>query len=79
MRNTLDDALRAVFSVEAVPPSKIKKALSGMPAGPLADMAQKALGHYNNTLEYLKGADWTKYGQELNKIKDILQRMTHKK
>ncbi len=79
MRDTLDDTLRAVFSVEAVPPAQIKKALSGLPTGPLSDMAQKALDHYNKALEYLKGADWTKYGQELNKIKDILQRMTHKK
>ncbi|HDO29560.1 MAG TPA: UPF0182 family protein [Desulfobacteraceae bacterium] len=79
MRDNLDDALRAVFSVEAVPAAQIKKALTGLPTGPLSGMAQKALDHYNKAQDYLKKADWTKYGQELDKIKDILQRMTQKK
>ncbi|VAW37088.1 hypothetical protein MNBD_DELTA04-1310, partial [hydrothermal vent metagenome] len=67
------------FSVEAVPPAQIKKALTGLPTGPLSGMAQKALDHYNKAQDYLKKADWAKYGQELDKIKDILQRMTQKK
>jgi uncharacterized protein len=79
MRDNLDDALRAVFSLEAVPPAQLQKAFTGLPAGPLSDMAQEALNHYNKALSYLKNADWTNYGQELNKIKDILQRMAKKK
>ncbi len=79
MRDNLDDALRAVFSVEAVPAAQTKKVLTGVPAGPLPDMAQKALDHYNNAQDYLKKADWTKYGQELDKIKAILQHMAQKK
>ena len=79
MRDNLDDALRAIFSVAAVPREQIQKALTGLPAGPLPDMAQKALNHYNNAMNYLKKADWTKYGEELNKIKNILQRMVKKK
>lgn len=79
MRDNLDDTLRAVFSIEAVPPAQIRKAIAGLPTGPLTDMAQKALDHYNKALEHLKQGNWAKYGQELNKIKDILQRMTKKK
>ena len=79
MRDNLDDALRAVFSLEAVPPAQLQKALTGLPTGPLSNMAQEALNHFNKALDYLKNADWTKYGQELNKIKDILQRMAKKK
>ena len=79
MRDNLDDALRAVFSLEAVPPAQLQKVFTGLPAGPLSDMAQEALNHYNKALSYLKNADWTNYGQELNKIKDILQRMAKKK
>jgi len=79
MRDNLDDALRAVFSIEAVPPAQTQEALSGLPTGPLSDMAQEALDHYNKALDYLKNADWTKYGQELDSIKDILQRMAKKK
>jgi len=79
MRDNLDDTLRAVFSLEAVPPAQIQKALTGLPTGPMSDVAQEALNHYNKALDYLKNADWTKYGQELNKMKGILQRMAKKK
>ncbi len=79
MRDNLDDALRAVFSLEAAPPAQIQEALTGLPTGPLSDMAQEALNHYNKALDYLKNADWTKYGQELDKIRDILQRMAKNK
>ncbi len=79
MRDNLDNALRAVFSIEALPPAQIQKALTGLPIAHLSGMAQQALDHYNKALGYLKKADWTKYGQELHKIKDILQRMTEKK
>jgi len=79
MRDNLDDALRAVFSVAAVPPAQTQKAITGLPVGPLSDMAQKALDHYNKAQDYLKQANWTKYGEELNKIKEILQHMAKKK
>ncbi len=79
MRDNLDDALRAVFSSAAVAPAQIQKALNGLPIGSLPDMAQTALDHYNSALGYLKQADWTNYGKEMNKIKDILQQMTKKK
>ena len=79
MRDNLDDALRAVFSLKAVTPAQTQKAITGLPIGSLPDMAQMALDHYNNALGYLKQADWTNYGKELNKIKDILQQMTKKK
>ncbi len=78
MRDNLDDTLRAVFSVEAVPPAQTKKALAGLPTGPMSDMAQKALDHYNKALEYLKQGNWAKYGQELDQLRKILQRMTEK-
>lgn len=79
MRNNLDNALRAVFAVEAIPSAQTQKALTGLSTGPLSGTAQTALDHYNKALGYLKKADWTKYGQELNKIKEILQGMAKKK
>ncbi|MFW8601458.1 UPF0182 family protein [Desulfobacterota bacterium M19] len=78
MRDNLDDALRAVFAMESVPAGQVQKALHRSPAGPLSNMAEKALKYYNKALGYLKQADWTKYGQELNKIKNILQEMSNK-
>jgi uncharacterized protein len=79
MRDNLDDALRAVFSADTVSSVQTQEALSGIPTGPLSGMAQEALSHYNKALEYLKNGDWSNYGQELNKLKGVLQRMTKKK
>jgi uncharacterized protein len=75
MEKDLDAALRAAFSVEGVPKEQQQKAISGLPAGPLSTMAQDALNHYNKALEYLKQADWNKYGEELDQIHQILQSM----
>jgi uncharacterized protein len=79
MRENLDQALQAVFSVANVPSEQVQEAVAGLPTGPLSDMAQEALNHYNKALDYLKNADWTKYGQELDNMKDILQRMAKKR
>ncbi len=80
MRNSLDNTLRAIFSLEAIPSSQVQKALAGAPTTkPLSQSAREALAHYNKALEYLKEGDWAKYGQQLNKLKEILQRMAKKK
>ena len=75
MEKDLDAALRAVFSVAGVPREQQQKALGGQPAGPLPVMAQQALDHYNKALEYLKQANWGKYGEEMDQIQQILQTM----
>jgi uncharacterized membrane protein (UPF0182 family) len=79
MEKDLDAALRAVFSVEGIPEEQQQKVLIGQPAGPLSTMAQEALNHYNKALEYLKQADWGKYGEELNQIQQILKTMAASK
>ena len=79
MRDNLDDALRAVFSADTISTVQTQEALRGMPIGPLSGMAQEALNHYNKALGYMKKGDWANYGQELNKLKGILQSMTRKK
>jgi uncharacterized membrane protein (UPF0182 family) len=79
MRDNLDDALRAVFSSDSMSTVQTQEALSGMPTGPLSGMAQEALNHYDKALSYMKNGDWANYGQELNRLRDILQRMTKKK
>ncbi len=79
MRDNLDDALRAVFSADTISTIQTQEAIKGIPAGPLSGMAQEALNYYNMALGYLKNGDWANYGQELNKLKGILQSMTKKK
>jgi uncharacterized membrane protein (UPF0182 family) len=78
MEKDLDAALRAVFQVEGVPEAQERKAVAGLPVGPLTPMAQDALDHYNKAMEYLKQANWAKYGEELNQLKQTLEAMTGK-
>jgi uncharacterized protein len=78
MEKSLDAALKAVFAVTGVPPQQQQKVLSGSPVGPLPAGAQEALDHYNQAMEYLKQANWTKYGEELNQLKKILETMAGK-
>jgi len=79
MEKNLDEALRTVFSVEGIPKEQQQKAFAGLPTGPLSTMAQEALNHYNKALGYLKQADWGKYGEELNRIQQILKTMAGNK
>jgi uncharacterized membrane protein (UPF0182 family) len=79
MKKDLDAALRAVFSVEGIPKEQQQKAVIGLPTGPLSTMAQEALNHYNKAMEYLKQADWGKYGEELKQIQQILKTMAASK
>ena len=79
MEKDLDTALRAVFSAGGVPPQQQQRVFTGQPTGRLPAMAQEALSHYNKAMEYLKEADWTKYGQELDQIHQILQNMAESK
>jgi uncharacterized membrane protein (UPF0182 family) len=78
MEKNLDAALRAVFAVEGVPPAQQQKVLSGAPAGPLPAGAQEALEHYNKAMQYLKQANWAKYGEELSQLKHTLETMAGK-
>jgi uncharacterized protein len=75
MEKNLDTALRAVFSAGGVPEQQQEKVFGGQPTGPLSTLAQEALTHYNQALQYLKEADWSHYGAELDQIHQILQTM----
>ncbi len=80
MRQTLDEALRAIFSAENVPALQAEQAISGTPVTTsLPEMAAKALEHYNKAREYLKKGDWAGYGKELGQLQQILQNMAQKK
>ena len=78
MEKTLDEALKAVFAAQGVPPAQQQKVLSGAPAGPLPAGAQAALNHYNQAMEYLKQGNWAKYGEQLGQLKQILETMAGK-
>lgn len=75
MEKDLDAALRAVFSDAGVPEQEQQRAVSGKPVGPIPAMAREALDHYNKAQEYLKEANWAKYGEELDQLHGILKNM----
>jgi uncharacterized membrane protein (UPF0182 family) len=79
MKQNLDAALRAVFSAENMPTEATKKAIAGSPTGTLSEMAQRALHHYKRAIRYLRQGNWAKYGEELDRLRQILQGMTRKK
>lgn len=80
MRRNLEETLQTVFDVERIPSRETREALSGYTIKtPLSQMAQQALEHYNRAVESLKQGDWAKYGEALNQLKQILEKMTQKK
>jgi uncharacterized membrane protein (UPF0182 family) len=40
---------------------------------PSKDTVKKALDQYNQAQKYLKSGDWTKYGEEMDKLKQTLE------
>jgi uncharacterized membrane protein (UPF0182 family) len=87
MEPTLDAALTRVFGDTAAPaalpaaptPAPAPAAPSpGAPApaaGPMAKLAAEANATYQRALEAQKAGDWAKYGEEIRRLGEILQRM----
>jgi len=82
MRKTLDESLQAIFNKSGAQVNVSQLTLEGMKKvlkTTLSAKAKDALNHYNKALGYLKQADWTNYGKELQQMKDILSQMTQNK
>jgi hypothetical protein len=64
--------LSALFEAGAAP--VVPRASTGTPlAGPAADRAREALGHYNQAIGRLKSGDWTGFGTELDAMRGLLE------
>ncbi len=75
MEPTLGESIAAIFGTEVppVPPT---------PPGPeapvpteIANLIEEAQQHYNQAQQYLKADDWTGYGEELEALKAVLERL----
>ena len=76
MGKDLDAALNAVFAQAGATPAQQQQAVAGLPVtGTLSAMARKALEHYDKAKAYLKNGDWGKYGEEQNRLEEILKKM----
>jgi uncharacterized membrane protein (UPF0182 family) len=65
MKDTLDEALSALFTETRVGPTPVP--------GAAADRAREALRHYNSAIERLKSGDWTGFGMELDAMRGLLE------
>jgi uncharacterized protein len=76
MRETLADALSALFT-EPSAASAAPSEASGTPlAGSAADRAREALHHYNRAIERLRSGDWAGFGTELDAMRRLLEDMS---
>jgi uncharacterized membrane protein (UPF0182 family) len=77
MKETLAEALSALFIEPSVVPPASSAAATGAPlAGPSADRARDALDRYNQAMERLKSGDWTGFGTELDAMRALLEDMS---
>jgi len=77
MEDNLDDALANIFK------GKVRKIQAEGITETVADetinsLITQALNHYNRSQEMMRQGDWTKYGEEIKKLKDILEKLNEK-
>jgi len=75
MRETLDEALAALF-VDTAAPATAGAATEGSAERSAARRAQEALDHYNEAMERLKSGDWTGFGNEIGTMRGLLQELS---
>ena len=80
MEPTLQESIAAIFGAEALPtepvvtppePAEPEKPL----AAEIANLIEQAQQHYNQAQQYLIEGDWTGYGEELEALKAVLDRL----
>ena len=75
MKETLAEALLALFMEPDAGPAAPSAATETPLAGAAADRVREALDHYNQALERLKSGDWAGFGTELDAMRALLQNM----
>jgi uncharacterized membrane protein (UPF0182 family) len=75
MKETLTDALAALFAEPGAAPAVSSAREEMPPAGPAASQAQQALDRYNQAMERLKAGDWKGFGTQFDDLRDILEKM----
>ena len=75
MKETLAEALSALFMEPGIGPAAPSAATGPPLAGPAADRAREALEHYHQAIERLKSGDWAGFGTELDAMRGLLEDM----
>ncbi len=78
MEPTLGESIAAIFGAE-VPPTEPKPPTPTEPEEPVsaevASLIEEAKQHYDQAQQYLKAGDWAGYGEELEALKAVLDRL----
>ena len=86
MEPTLEESITAIFGTGAPPTEVVVEVPAPRePSVPLeaeepvateiASLIEEAQQHYENAQEYLKAGDWAGYGEELDALKAVLERL----
>jgi uncharacterized membrane protein (UPF0182 family) len=75
MEEKLDQALNRVLGAQIIEKDDISSAMAE--SGDLPGLAGQALKYYNNAREYLRRGDWAGYGRELDKLEDLLIKISN--
>ncbi|MDD4876136.1 MAG: UPF0182 family protein, partial [Dehalococcoidales bacterium] len=80
MERTLGESLTAIFGDEVLPPeSVVSPPVSPGTEQPLAsnitELINEAQQHYDKAQQYLKEGDWTGYGEELDALRIVLNKL----
>jgi uncharacterized membrane protein (UPF0182 family) len=76
MKETLAEALSALFMEPGAAPAPTSAATGPPVAGPTADRAREALDRYNQAIQHLKSGDWAGFGTELDALRGLLEDMS---
>ena len=80
MEPTLEESIAAIFGVAASPAEPVVEPISppepGEPvATEIAKLIEEAQRHYDKAQQQLKAGDWAGYGEELDALRAVLDRL----
>jgi len=75
MKETLAEALSALFIEAGTAPTTASDAAKLSSAGSAVNRAQQALDRYNQAMERLKSGDWKGFGTQFDAMRELLEEM----
>ena len=78
MKETLTDALSALFTESGPVPAAMSRTEETPAAGPTAHQSREALDRYNQAVERLKAGDWKGFGTQFDAMRELLEEMNRR-
>ena len=80
MEPTLNESITAIFGAETLPTEPeveppAPPSSEELVSADIASLIEEAQQHYNQAQQYLKEGDWARYGEELEALKAVLDRL----